>query len=88
MKSYFCTAALSVCAVLTFAAPSFAEQTSPWSSSGNQTVHKSVDSVLNQSMRPGTGNQWELLGWNGMGKDTAQHPDGPLHNPVTCGICK
>lgn len=87
MKSYFCTAVLSVCAIMTFAASSVAEQTSPWNSSSNQPVQKHFSNTFKQSIPSITGKYLTISEWNGMGNDISQHPDGPRHNPVTCGIC-
>ena len=37
---------------------------------------------------PATGKRPGILDWAGSGMDVSQHPDGPGHDPVNCGICR
>ena len=37
---------------------------------------------------PRTGKRPGVIDWEGAGKDVSRHPDGPRHDPQTCGICK
>lgn len=35
-----------------------------------------------------TGKRPGILDWAGAGLDVSQHPDGPGHDPMNCGICR
>ena len=88
-KTLFAVAAFSLCSLASFSTPSFADQSGALMASSdgvNLGATKDLDSKY--PVNPETGNRAGILDWEGMGRDISQHPDGPHHDPVTCGICK
>lgn len=81
--------AVAVFSFTIMALPSFsvAEQTGGlMAASHGSTIYTTLDDKY--PVDPVTGKRPGILDWDGMGRDTSQHPDGPLHDSKTCGICR
>lgn len=88
-KSLFAVIALSLCSLVSFSAPSFADQSDILMASNdgvNLGSTKDLDSKY--PVNPETGKRAGILDWEGMGLNISQHPDGLHHDPTACGICK
>ena len=88
-KSFLFAAAVSLGSLTAFATPSFAEQSRALlASSDGISLGTTQDLDSKYPVTPETGKRAGVLDGNGMGRDTSQQPDGPRHDPATCGICK
>ena len=87
-KSFLFAAALSLGAVMAFAAPSYADLSGALMASSDGSSLGTTGNDGKYPVNPETGKRNGVLDWNGTGRDTSQHPDGPRHDPATCGICK
>lgn len=87
-KSLLFVAVLSLGAVMTFAAPSHADQSGALLASSDGSSLGSTGPDSRYPVNPETGKRDGVLDWNGTGRDVSRHPDGPRHDFATCGICK
>lgn len=86
-KSILFTAAMTLCSIVTFSAPSFADNSDALMASSNGIHMGTTDMDARYPVDPRTGKRPGIIDWNGTGRDISEHSHGERHDAKLCGIC-